>query len=44
MSLRGLPLLPAFLEEGGWDIFRVLVPAAEIEEDKEDKEESADTD
>jgi hypothetical protein len=39
VSLCRLPLLPAFLEEGGWDIFRILVFAAEVAEDDEHNEE-----
>ena len=44
MILRRLPFLPAFLEEGGWDVFRVLVFAADAAEDEEADKEGADND
>jgi hypothetical protein len=42
MMLRWFPFLPAFLEEGGWYVFRVLVFVADTAEDEESKEEGAD--
>ena len=42
MLLGRLPFLPAFLEEGCWHVFGVLVFAADAAEDEEANDEGAD--
>lgn len=44
VASHGLPSLPAFLEKGGWDIFRVFVFATEAAEGEVHDEDGGEDD